>query len=1022
MYKLLVLLILFPLTLFSKSQESCYTVQLISTTASQSELKRVSREKFPKSCKIMKISSTLTVRCGCYTKIKYAKADLKTLKPDYKHAYIATTYMYRFASDAPSATELQKTLVTKFIPKDTSKQSDLSDSELKLMLQSFLYVNDLKNAYKTAKIGYNQDPNSYYWNKKMAEVCMWSGRSNESMKYFKFMNRHHYSATLQTKIINHGLASYQYEDVVPLIEDKTRRNPTKENIDEMIYIQSQAGVPERSGLVLNSIAKKYPKNRLLYLKALEVHLEMGDMLLAQIDVEKLENSATQLSAQEAENIAYFYYLKHELPKAYSTLQNADKKDASAKFYEYLSDLGWYLKDYEDASAASLILYDQNKTRAVDYERILYVQKDANITLASKIAVDAYEKFDNAYIFYAFAFHAFGVKEYDAVKATVDIFDSKKSSIRDNAQYWLIKAQLYKHYTQRYKEEEALQRALTLSPNDINIELNILYMQLGNSEGRSLEHLLNSMAENPNLSPSFYFPLASSYFSLGDVNRAAYYLDLVKQEHLAVQNSLEFKFLQANIYQAKNNPNAFSYTMKEIRKELKKSRKKNPNIVKTAEYQKNYLNAIFQSTPPDKFEHKLKEAKAYLSKDEYNTIAYNYFLKQNEAQKANSIYHKMNRHELWMHFSNAILQQKHSEIENLLRAYVNLRSWSDISTPAYEDGQTALAQTMAYERLAHNADSLGAYIQHLGLIQDRSNFFNIKTSRYIREPLKQKYVKITNRTYLNESWYLYSNLDFYKNESLDQTILLSVPDKSLRAGAGLKWDFQRGFTELDIHYNDAMESYISYKILGEYRLNHYFNTGVTLAKNIESDESTQLLLGGKKDMLAFKFAYNILPSTTLDTHYEYNRYSSQDDVDLGSGNYILMNLGYQIRNGYPDMHIGAFVDGSLYNETEGSRGVIDKLQGRGIPVLPENFYNIGLNFSYGMANANIYTREWRPFFELSGFYNSFIADYSYGFNLGYGGKIFGQDHLVLGSSYSESNNGIGDTIFELYLKYSILYTR
>ncbi len=1007
MYRLLILLILSPFILLSKSQESCYTIQLISTTASQSELMEISKQTFPKSCKIMKISSTLTVRCGCYEKIKYAKANLHKYNQNYKHAYITTTYKHRFATDAPTLHQIQKNLP--------------NTNELKLMLQSFLYVNDLKNAYKTAKIAYEQNPNSYYWNKKMAEISMWSGRSNESMKFFIFMNKYHYNNKLQTKIINHGLATYQYEEILPLIENKTRRDPSKKNIDEMIYIQSQAGVPARSALILSSIAKTHPKDSFIIFKMLEVHFEMGAMQAAQQDIQRLKKISSQLNAKEAVLVANFYYLHREFSKAYRTLQNADKENASAKFYEFLSDLGWYLRKYKSAANASLKLYDSNKTRAVDYERILYAQKDNNLTLASNISVNAYEKFKNAYIFYTFAFHALGLKEYDIIQATVNTFEKKGLSIINDAHFWLIKAELYKHYKQYKKEQDALQRALALSPNNLNIKLNILYMQLDNNQAKNLETLLNTLADNPSLNPSFYFPLASGYYNLQDINRAAYYLDLVKQENLSIQKSLAFKFLQANIYQAQNNPNAFNTSMKEIKKELKKSKKKNPSIVKSASYQRNYLNAIFDSSAPKKFEHKLKEAKAYLSKNEYNTFAYSWAIKNSALEKANSIYYKVDKHEIWMQLSHAIIEQNHSQIEDLIRDYINLRNWSDISAPAYADGQTALAQTMAYETLAHNDDSLGAYSQYLSLVQDRSELFDIKTSHYIHEPLKQEYVKITNRTYLNESWYLYSNFDFYKNESLNTNILLRVPDKSLHAGAGLKWIFQRGFAELDIHYHNSMKSYISYKLLAEYRTNHYFNTGVTLAKNIESDESTQLLLGGKKDMLAVKLTYNILSSTILDTHYEYNNYSSQDNVDLGSGNYILMNLGYQIRNGYPDMRIGAFVDGSMYSETKGSRGVIDEIQGSGIPVLPDNFYNMGLNFSYGMANANIYTREWRPFIEVSGFYNSFISDFSYGFNLGYGGKVFGQDHLVVGSSYSKSNNGIGDTIFELYLKYSILYT-
>ncbi|HIP20196.1 MAG TPA: hypothetical protein EYG70_03640 [Sulfurimonas sp.] len=186
------------------------------------------------------------------------------------------------------------------------------------------------------------------------------------------------------------------------------------------------------------------------------------------------------------------------------------------------------------------------------------------------------------------------------------------------------------------------------------------------------------------------------------------------------------------------------------------------------------------------------------------------------------------------------------------------------------------------------------------------------------------------------------------------------------------------------------------------------------------ESTQLLLGGKKDMLNFRLSWNILNSTTIGLHREYNNYASQDNINLGTGIYDRITISKQIRNGYPDLSLGMFYDTGTYYETEGARGVIDEIQAENFAVLPNNFYNIGFNISYGVANRNLYTRVWRPYFEFSPYYNNDLDTYTYTFNAGYGGKIWHQDHLVFGMSYADSVNGIGGSILELFLNYQFMY--
>jgi hypothetical protein len=265
------------------------------------------------------------------------------------------------------------------------------------------------------------------------------------------------------------------------------------------------------------------------------------------------------------------------------------------------------------------------------------------------------------------------------------------------------------------------------------------------------------------------------------------------------------------------------------------------------------------------------------------------------------------------------------------------------------------------------------------------------------------------------------MNYYLNNDLNNNVLRTIPDTTLELNLGIRKQFDKAELTFYAGYAKSMASYYTFSIFGNYQLTNRLTLGGGLYNNIRTDESTQLLLGGKKDKLELSALYKILNSSSLSLLYQHNIYNSQDNVSLGDSNYIRASLGHQIRNGYPDMRLSLFSDYASYHEKSAPHGVIDKLQGNANQVLPNDFVNIGVDFAYGMQNSDIYTRVWRPYFEVNSYYNTDLAAFSYGFSAGYGGKVYSQDHLIIGTSYTNDVNGIGGSIFELFLRYKFLYT-
>jgi hypothetical protein len=1047
----------------ANSKETCYTVQLASMNNSSKNLELLRDTAYPNSCTPMEIGKSLTVRCGCFEKTSLAKAEQSILKKDYPNAAVVSTYKYRFDEESifgdtkeknkdkeekkevaipaqnrdqeekKDKEEEKKAVTTHTAKADHAKEQKKysaiedesnDDEELRLMLQVFLAKTDLESAYEVASKGYNKHPNSYYWNQKMAEICRWTNRSARSMKHLRFVYDIRQDANIEKELIEYGSESYQYEEIEPLVVNRALREPTEKNIDLMILVFKEIGEPEKVVKVLESQYNKDKSNTMLLTKALNLSLEMGNLDLMQKFVHILEQNKPY-TKKDASLIARYYYITNDIESAYKSLAAIDEskiaeKEDDVKYYQLKSDLGWYLQENASAGSASKYLMEIDEARFTDYERISFVYLKEDPELAAKAVKKAYTEHKLSYLFYSFANEAINLKHYDVLNKLIEEFDKNEAVFLQESLYWIIKSKVYAHYKEKDLEKTSLIKALELDPNNYQIKLTLLWFFMDTNDIENVKTVLMDMSENQELGMSYYLPIASGYFYLHDINRASYYTQELLAQNDPIIELTQFKFLQAYIYQIQNNEPAFMSYMGKIVSDLKEEAQQSPGLKKQDEHLSNYLRAGIHVWAPDKFEKKLKEAKKYLSQKNYDEISYSWAVKNDAYEKSFKIYHKMDKKELWAQFSNATLTQDHTEIENLLDLYLESLSMGDASQASYKDGQKSLSQTITFEGMMTNDDNQNVYIQHRDLSKERSDLFEAKLANSNRDPLVQQYTQLQNRTYLQKGYYLYSGFDYFANSTLDERLLPSVPQHTLEADLGLRKIYDRGYLEGHVEFHDSMESYIGYSLLNNYQWSTDISTNITLAKNMNALESIQLLLGGKKDMLSLNLIWRILDSTYVEATHEQNKYTSQDEVDLGSGEYSRLSVNRQIRNGYPDLRVGLFYDVGIYDETSGTKGVIDKLQLRNNPVLPENFYNIGLNFSYGMANSEAYTRVWRPYFEFYPYYNETLDDYSYGLIAGYGGKVWHQDHMSIGASYSDSVNGIGGNVFEIFLRYQFMY--
>ncbi len=995
------IVILIASALAFAAQDTCYSVQVNSFFIK--DRGSYTFKGYPESCHLIEINGMYSARCGCFKEYAKALSHQKTLEQKYPDSMIAETYTYRFSKDVKQSV------------------TDENDQELRLLFQVFSYSSDMDNACLTAKKALKISPRSLYWHKKMSEVAMWTGRTQEAVEHMMYIYKRTRDKKLEDKIYEYSLSAYQYETAAVIIEKKVKKDPSKKNIEEMAYIFDLVGKPLESAEVLDELYQKDQSRSYLLTQQLQIYLNMGEMQRAKKVVKKIEKKKMR-DIESAFLCSQYYFIVRDMDASYTSLQSVDLENADGnltQYYMQLSDLAWYKREHEQAAQASIKVDEVNATRLVDYERILAVYKDTDHSRAMKAALGAYEKFSQNYLFYTYAYMAMDMKQYQEVLEVCEKIETKSNNtLVQDALYWMIKAQLYTSVNDDMQAKQAFDRAQALSPDSNEVLEPYLWFLMDTKDTQALSNLLFSLEEKEKVSPSLWLPMAVAYFSIQDGDRASYYLDRLKKNKM---QSRESDLLYAYVKQSQNDENAFYKEIGSIYKKMKKVLQDRPEKGIDSDFMQSYLSVKMFFVGADEFEESLQSAKPVLKHDAYKALSLSFAQRENIDEQVKMMAEPMKASEPWIRLNLSLSSNDKQSQHDIIYKYYRILPVGDILTAATDNNQIAFAQSIAFEGLEKNEKNSLLYEQMRNLHNEHADSFVLKAGYLSRSGLDQTYSDMHNSYYLAKGYSFETDLFLASNSIKDDAIFKSIPSSSTSFGLGIKKRFERGSYQVDIGLRDSADTYNYFSFKYKSIISRRLNIELTVDKAAEAQESVYLMVGGYKDRIGLQTTYSILGSSTIGLYLEEAKYSSDDGVSLGSGLSGRLDYSYLQRSAYPDITFTPYYSFGLYDEKSGSKGVIDNMltfaDGN---VISDDFWYAGVDLSYGMENRYNYVRVWRPFFSVSPYYNGRESQFNYGFSAGLGGELFGQDNLSLVAEYSESIGGTTGQLWRTYFRYKILY--
>ncbi|MEJ5173211.1 MAG: tetratricopeptide repeat protein [Hydrogenothermaceae bacterium] len=894
---------------------------------------------------------------------------------------------------------------------------NIQDEELfKLLLISFLGNNDVENAYQIAKKGVELFPKSYYWWEWYGKTALWTKRFEESLVAYQQLFKLNPTKKNLKNLFNMALASNRFDLASQLLVGNRELFSEIKSLKDLVYIFTQSGnIDELIKLLDKKFAEEKNPEYLSNLAYLNYHynqikqaiqnleelskyrpLNISEILLYSNSLYALKNYSKSYEVLKS-NLKYIESLK---PK------DSEEEKQLIEYYQTLSDLGWFVRDFEFAVYASKKLIKLNQPRLVDYVRLYVYYFNKKVYQQSLLyAKEGYSRFKDFYLLTGY------IESLNRLSKWKDIYQVLfKIDMRD----------LYKN------------------PYLLSLYVKSVYKVEGAKKAKQIliEALKEAFFENL-LSEAIFFSIETSDkdFARYILNNFKLYEEKIPRQfialHMFLQNSQKALELLSKLGKESDEDLLFYadvlYTYgrtdeaEKIRYEIFRKLSKNlSDTYKDPQRLEMYLKVGINYLPAVELEKLFQIAKDVIDPAIFDDIYYSYLLKIEEHQKVEYIIKKHKKIlRPWMYLNIALWQDDRFWQEELLNRYSDILPIRDRVEAFRRTGQINIAGYYGYKGLEENREDYLLYKQYRDLI---TTYYS-KVDNTISYTNWDKVFSINEnfliRYYLTKGFYINYQLLGYLSVDSSNSIykdLRSFNYHSFKIGKMV----DDGYSEIGVSYLDGLKGNAGIT----FRYNRYLDnrTNIELSTGINqlSYESLYMFFGGMKDYINISLSHSLTNRAFIFGSINKDFYKSQDNKSVGDSFSMYGELFYKLRIGYPDYTFRIYIQNSNFNEKNTDKGVINKISSQPNPdVLPQSYSSVGAGFLFGFENRDNYVRVFRPFFSSDITFNS-ITGLGYGFSAGFGGTLFRQDNLSSGFRYIKDFKGTSTSFWEYFLKYLLLF--
>ncbi|MFN3947376.1 MAG: tetratricopeptide repeat protein, partial [Aquificaceae bacterium] len=620
-----------------------------------------------------------------------------------------------------------------------SKKVALDEEFLRLLVTSLLGKGDLEEAYRISKIAVERYPKSPYWLDLHAKICIWTNRTQEAFEVYKRLVALDPSTQNVKNLFRMALASNKFDIAAQLIKEyEYLREET--SIKDLVYIFQEAGEINKLISMLEDLYERKKDPNILQNLA-QISYNYGDPKRAFEYMKRLESVHGFKTAEQVNLYSEILFVMRRYKDALDVLKKyvgiATDKDTT--YFENLSDLAWFLRDFDTALYASKRLEDMGKGRLVDYMRIymvLYAKE--NYKEASLYAKKGYEIYKDFYLLTGYVQSLRLLKEWNKI---AKFLSDKEEQVMKSSYLSSVYFRALYMTGEREKARNFLKTALEQNPSE-DLLSEAIYSTVDNSDKDLALYLENNYKHFRDKAPKAF---AALYLFLQNSQSALELLKAAKRE------SIEDLLLYADVLSLYGRESEAEKIRLSVLKKLSENLDDTySDPVKLS----NYLRIGINYLPINQFMDALKIAQKTLAQEVYEDIFQSYLVSKDQQDR---LYYTLNlqkkKAKPWLQLNLALFYDDRDWQDELLEKYSEILPIRDRVEALRRTGQLKRAGYYAFKGLEENREDYLLYKQFRDLVADYYSKFENTLSYTKFSDVDFLRNQLSLRHYLNKGLYL-----------------------------------------------------------------------------------------------------------------------------------------------------------------------------------------------------------------------------------------------------------------------------
>ena len=874
-----------------------------------------------------------------------------------------------------------------FALKSFHEHRDAFDENVtKISIKSLVYDQQLPSALKLSLFA-KEKFNTIEWLDKTIQLSLWNGKMREVMalniegyRKYKNLKYEHY-------ILNNSTLNSAYEVLGEIYTNKLEKGDLS-TIEKLSKYYDYTGEIPKAEAYFTKLLKKV-KDRRVHKEAIlfsykNSHYKKGLKLYERFQQKyKFDKTLHEISVQKL--IALKEYKK---AYAYTKQLKEDKR---------LSDLGWLEKDYLYMEKMLWKAEKSKKLAIGNYHKLINLEGALHGgERVPYLYHELWKKTRNRSYLTALFYLYLEKKDLDSIKKLLLTLNNKdRAYFEQNKQYLISIANYHIENKKIPLAMKFFSKALALNMNDASTHQAYLWFLLDNELVKPLKKELSYLRRKRKLQKKVGFPsvVMALKFQKSDL-ALRWLMPLLKRS----DSIIEYQVVYADLLELQDRVEGAKRVRLQLFRNLNRKIKENPQLLKDKAFARVYLGLTLRyKTPYDRRGVYFESFKSLFSKNEFIEMKLGQYT---YSGNSTMVKYLADRHQMsipWLNLYLAMSFEDNLKKQQLLEHHKDILPFRDRVMASLDIGDRAGAFSLAFQGLEDNS-------QDSELFRIYNDMIN---SDYPKGEFSTHYKHLTPRISAVEKrmgyrWSLYKGIDIqllwksynYKRENTkdisDNSFSFSLRNNHKK----FLWDFS--FSKHNTHHNFTSASLDLKYISSDFEL---------LLKSKYQEKSTQtpkLQVDGMESGVELNLRKVLSQRIQMGLNYKKSSYKRQNRENIGSSEHLQLSADYLLRAGYPDMRFNTYISQNHYDEV--------------IPtLLPNDFIEIGTQFTIGNASKETIHRSWRPFASIGMALND---HYNLGttLSLGVSGSIKGEDTLSLKFDYSKGIDAIAQPYYGIGLNY------